>query len=71
MAARDLSVDGRVWKALRNAILNATAEVKVGVVTGMRYKTWGIKSKHHGMHLQGTGKIGKDGKLLGILVMNA
>ncbi|KAI9197721.1 hypothetical protein LWI28_003114 [Acer negundo] len=31
MAARDLSVDGRVWKALRNAILNATAEVKVGL----------------------------------------
>ncbi|KAH7569510.1 hypothetical protein JRO89_XS06G0176200 [Xanthoceras sorbifolium] len=65
MAGRNVDVDGRVWKALRNAISNATAELKVGFVTRIRYRTWGIKSKHHGMNLQGSGKIGKDGKLLG------
>ncbi|KAH7569514.1 hypothetical protein ACOSP7_012944 [Xanthoceras sorbifolium] len=65
MASRNVDVDGRVWKAVRNAISNATAELKVGFATRIRYKTWGINSKHHGMNLQGSGKIGKDGKLLG------
>ncbi|KAJ0018727.1 hypothetical protein Pint_10871 [Pistacia integerrima] len=61
-----LDVDGRVWKALRNALSNATAELKVEFLTGIRFKTIGIKSKHHKNHkLEGKVKLGKDGKISG------
>ncbi|XP_039060062.1 uncharacterized protein LOC120204029 [Hibiscus syriacus] len=48
---------------LRSAILNATAELRVDLSTNIRYKTWGIKSKHHGSHREGNIPIGKDGKI--------
>ncbi|KAK9267891.1 hypothetical protein L1049_010328 [Liquidambar formosana] len=57
--------NARVWKALRSTILNATAELKVGLVTKIRYKMWGRKSKRHGMNLQGQIRIGSDGKISG------
>ncbi|KAJ0081634.1 hypothetical protein Patl1_11026 [Pistacia atlantica] len=64
--ANHLDVDGRVWKALRNALSNATAELKVEFLTGIRFKTIGIKSKHHKNHkLEGKVKLGKDGKISG------
>ena len=41
-------------KPVVNAISNATAALKASLLTRFRYKTWGIKSKFHGVHLQGT-----------------
>ncbi|KAB1201319.1 Protein NDR1 [Morella rubra] len=55
----------RVWRSLLNAISNATAEMKVGLLTRIQYKTWGKKSKHHGLDLQGHLKIGSNGKISG------
>lgn len=46
-----------------NAISNATAELKVTLMTRFRYKTWGIKSKFHGLNLNGTLPIDSNGKL--------
>ncbi|KAF5729009.1 hypothetical protein HS088_TW21G01166 [Tripterygium wilfordii] len=53
----------KIQKALLRAISNATAELKVALSTRIQYKTWGIKSKHHNLDLQGVLKIGSDGKL--------
>ncbi|PPD99726.1 hypothetical protein GOBAR_DD03242 [Gossypium barbadense] len=56
-------VDNPFWAALRSAILNATAELRVDLSTKVRYKTWLIKSRHHGLHREGHIPIGKDGKI--------
>ncbi|XP_050367412.1 protein NDR1-like [Argentina anserina] len=61
----DIDANPQVWRAVRNSILNATAELKVTLLTKIRYKTWGIKSKQHGQDLQGSIPVGKDGKLSG------
>ena len=58
-----VDVNTGLWKALRNAILNATAQLRVDLSTKIKYKTWGIKSKHHGLHREGKIPIGKDGKI--------
>ncbi|XP_022723477.1 protein NDR1-like [Durio zibethinus] len=58
-----VDVDTGLWTALRNAILNATAELRVDLSTTIKYKTWGIKSNHHSIHREGKIPIGKDGKL--------
>ncbi|GMJ14607.1 non race-specific disease resistance 1 [Hibiscus trionum] len=58
-----VDVDTPLWTALRSAILNATAELRVDLSTNIKYKTWGIKSKHHGSHREGNIPIGKDGKI--------
>ena len=58
--------NGQVWKTLLASIRNATAEMNVGLVTSIRYRTLGHKSKHHRMNLQGLIKIGSDGKILGM-----
>jgi hypothetical protein len=61
-------VDGnpRVWKSLLNALIsNAKAELKAGLLTRIRYKTWGKKSKHLKLELQGLLQVGKDGKISG------
>ncbi|XP_021821570.1 protein NDR1-like [Prunus avium] len=60
-----VDVNPRVWKAIRNSISNATAELKVALLTRLRYRTWGVKSKHHGLHLQGKLLVGSDGKIFG------
>ncbi|CAK9146808.1 unnamed protein product [Ilex paraguariensis] len=60
-----VNANARVWKALVNAISNKTGDLKVGLMTKIRYRTWGIKSKHHGMNLQGRVPIGSDGKISG------
>ncbi|XP_028767800.1 NDR1/HIN1-like protein 2 [Neltuma alba] len=59
------NANGRALKPLVNAISNATAELKAALKTRFRYKTWGIKSKFHGVNLQGTLPIGPGGKLSG------
>ncbi|KAI5330951.1 PREDICTED: NDR1 [Prunus dulcis] len=61
------SVDAnpQVWKAIRNSISNATAELKVAVLTRVQYVTWGVKSKHHGLDLQSQLSIGSNGKIFG------
>ncbi|XP_061354504.1 protein NDR1-like [Gastrolobium bilobum] len=51
------------FKPLLNAISNATAELKVALITRLRYKTWGIKSKFHRLNLKGILPIDSDGKL--------
>ncbi|WVZ13055.1 hypothetical protein V8G54_017585 [Vigna mungo] len=53
----------RPFKPLLKAISNATAELKVALMTKYRYKTWGIKSKFHGLHLKGILPIESNGKL--------
>ncbi|KAK7308143.1 hypothetical protein VNO77_41740 [Canavalia gladiata] len=53
----------RPFKPLLNAISNATAELTVALKTKFRYKTWGIKSKSHGLHLKGILPIDSNGKL--------
>jgi hypothetical protein len=60
-----LNANPRVWKSFVNAISNATAELRVGLLTKVRYKTWGQKSKHHKLDLEGKLPIGKDGKISG------
>ncbi|XP_024159805.2 uncharacterized protein LOC112167078 [Rosa chinensis] len=61
----DIDANPQVWRSVRNSISNATGELKVTLLTKIRYKTWGIKSKRHGQDLQGALPIGKDGKLSG------
>ncbi|KAK7366507.1 hypothetical protein VNO80_08498 [Phaseolus coccineus] len=53
----------RPFKPLMNAISNATTELKVALMTRYRYKTWGIKSQFHGLHLKGILPIESNGKL--------
>ncbi|KAB2637534.1 protein NDR1-like [Pyrus ussuriensis x Pyrus communis] len=60
-----VDVNPRVWKTFRNSILNATAELKVALLTRVQYKTWGVRSKHHGLDLHGKLPIGSDGKISG------
>ncbi|PSS10342.1 hypothetical protein CEY00_Acc17435 [Actinidia chinensis var. chinensis] len=60
-----LNVDSRVWKKLIGAISNATAELKVAVLTKIRYRMWGHTSKHQGINLHGKIPIGSDGKIAG------
>ncbi|XP_054779075.1 protein NDR1-like [Prosopis cineraria] len=52
-------------KPIVNAISNATAELRAALMTRIRYKTWGIKSKFHGVNRQGILPIGPGGKLSG------
>ncbi|KAK8330639.1 hypothetical protein V6Z12_A10G018500 [Gossypium hirsutum] len=59
-----MDVETRFWTVLRKAILNATAELRVDLSTKIRYNTWGIKSKQHGINKEGKIiPIGKDGKI--------
>ncbi|XAR65606.1 hypothetical protein NMG60_11009774 [Bertholletia excelsa] len=60
-----VSLDGKVWKRLVNALSNVTQEVKVAVATRVRYRVWGHKSKHQGIRLHGKLPIGSDGKISG------
>lgn len=65
-ARRDVTVkDMRVWSGVARAVANATAKLKVNLATRVRYKTWGKKSKHHGMNLEGVVPVGADGKISG------
>ncbi|KAK4754400.1 hypothetical protein SAY87_002504 [Trapa incisa] len=41
------------------------AQLKVILVTRIRYKTWGKKSKHHDLKLQGEIPFGSDGEIRG------
>lgn len=61
----DANINLQAWKALANAISNATAELTVDLLTRIRYNTWGVKSKHRGISLQGRIPIGSDGKIVG------
>ncbi|KAF8410685.1 hypothetical protein HHK36_003218 [Tetracentron sinense] len=60
-----LNADGRIWNAALRAILNGTTEVKVGVVTRIRYRMSSWKSKRHRMDMQGNVPVGSDGKISG------
>ena len=58
-----VSASHQPLKAMSNAISNATAELKVALLTRIRYKTLGIKSKFHVINLQGVLPIDSGGKL--------
>lgn len=61
-----VNANPRVWKSFVNALTsNAKTELKVGLLSRIRYKTWGKKSKHHKLDLQGLVPVGKDGKISG------
>ncbi|PRQ28538.1 hypothetical protein RchiOBHm_Chr5g0004101 [Rosa chinensis] len=51
--------------AIRNSILNGTAELKGALRTQLQYKTLGRNSKHHGVNLQAVLPIGPDCKISG------
>lgn len=57
--------DQKVKRALAEAISNGHAELKVELSTVIQYKTWGIRSKHHGVNKQATIPVGSDGKISG------
>ncbi|KAK8501917.1 hypothetical protein V6N13_023303 [Hibiscus sabdariffa] len=57
-----VDVQTRLWSGLHKAIRNATAEFRANLSTKI-YRTWGIKSKHHGINREGKIRIGKDGKI--------
>ena len=59
-----MNVDAHVWKKLINIISNSTAELKVSVVTKIRYRSWWT-SKHQGINLHGKLPIGSDGNISG------
>ncbi|KAK9936123.1 hypothetical protein M0R45_012984 [Rubus argutus] len=58
-------VNQHLRMAICVSILNGTAELKVALRTRIQYGTWGIKSNHHGVHLQAALPIGADGKISG------
>ncbi|KAE8728668.1 hypothetical protein F3Y22_tig00004111pilonHSYRG00058 [Hibiscus syriacus] len=58
-----VDVKTRLWTGLRKAMMNATAELRADLSTKIKYKTWGIKSKHHRVNREGKIRIGKDGKI--------
>ena len=60
-----LEVKPSVWKSFHNAISNGKAELKASLLTKVRYKTWGQRSKHHKLDLVGKLPIGSDGKISG------
>ncbi|XP_043689774.1 uncharacterized protein LOC122640625 [Telopea speciosissima] len=41
----------------------ATADLRMDLVTGVKYKMWFWKSKHHGVNMEGKVPVGKDGKI--------
>ncbi|XP_026435713.1 protein NDR1-like [Papaver somniferum] len=45
------------------AISNRTAEFRVGLITRIRFKTSGLKTKRNRMDLQGHVQVGSDGKI--------
>lgn len=56
--------DLRLWKSFRKAVSNATAELKISLSTAVRYELWGMKSKHHKIHVEGRANIGSHGKTI-------
>ncbi|OVA11157.1 Late embryogenesis abundant protein [Macleaya cordata] len=60
-----IHAEGQLLDKVFRAVSNRTAEFRVGLVTSIRFKTSGLKSKHHGMELQGRVKVGSDGKISG------
>ncbi|KAJ9136296.1 hypothetical protein P3X46_033388 [Hevea brasiliensis] len=61
----NMDADEKVQRALANSISNGNAELKADLSTMIRYNTWGIRSKHHAIHLQATIPVGSDGKISG------
>ncbi|KAJ4840527.1 hypothetical protein Tsubulata_027339 [Turnera subulata] len=55
----------RVWRNLVQAISKANAHLIARFSARVRYKTWGVSSKHHRIKLQGVLPIGLDGKVSG------
>ncbi|KAK2977262.1 hypothetical protein RJ640_005524 [Escallonia rubra] len=60
-----MDASARVRNTLLINMSNKTAELKASLATRIQYQTWGVKSKHHQMNMQGFVKIGSDGKISG------
>ncbi|KAK3035095.1 hypothetical protein RJ639_032597 [Escallonia herrerae] len=60
-----MDASARVHNMLPINMSNKTAELKAGLATRIQYQTWGVKSQHHRMNMQGLVKIGSDGKISG------
>ncbi|KAL6201027.1 hypothetical protein ACLB2K_024742 [Fragaria x ananassa] len=45
-----MDANPQVWRVVRSSISNSTAELKVTLLTRIRYKTWGTK-RHHVLDL--------------------
>ncbi|KAH7858651.1 hypothetical protein Vadar_026282 [Vaccinium darrowii] len=55
----------RLRKKIDRTISNSTVELKVALVTKIRYQTFGWETYHRGVNLDGCIRIGSDGKILG------
>lgn len=56
--------DKRLGKKIVRAISNSTVELKVALVTKIRYRTFGWMTNHREVNLDGCIRIGSDGKIL-------
>ncbi|XP_031395712.1 protein NDR1-like [Punica granatum] len=61
----NVNADLGVMRAHSGEFSMAKAELKVTLVTRIQYKTWGKKSKHHDLRVQGLIPVGSDGKMRG------
>ncbi|XP_065879948.1 protein NDR1-like [Euphorbia lathyris] len=57
--------DKKVGRAISDGISKGKADLKVDLATKIKYKTWGVKSKHHEVKLEAEIPVGSDGKILG------
>ncbi|KAM7525197.1 hypothetical protein LguiA_015099 [Lonicera macranthoides] len=61
-----IDINARTLQKVMDAISNkGTSSLKVNLKTSIRYKTWGIRSKHHKMYMEGVVIVGSDGKIQG------
>lgn len=60
-----VDINARTLQKVMDEISNKGAALKLNLMTSIRYKTWGIRSKHHKMHMEGVVTIGSDGKIQG------
>lgn len=60
-----VNADPKVMRDHAGEFSLARAELRVTLLTRIQYKTWGKKSKHHDLNMQGGVPIGSDGKIQG------
>lgn len=61
----DGMINGRVMEEMVARIANRSAEVRVGLVTVVRYRIWWWRSRQHWMNVEVGVGVGVDGKISG------
>ncbi|WCJ20308.1 NDR1/HIN1-like 3 [Euphorbia peplus] len=57
--------DKKVRQAISDGISKGKLDLMVDLATTIKYKTWGVKSRHHDVKLEAEIPVGSDGKILG------